>query len=420
MAHSSQPGALERLIVLTAASRKPPGPAADSEAARIRPRLLGPSERVLCDLRQALNGGWPQGRLRTTRETSPPSCPPRSEGSAKGGAASTAGTRPPTPTQRASRAPGLSRPPRSAVTSALRPPAPPRPPPRPRAPPFSGAPCSAAAAGSGSGAGGAGGAGGPLPSRGPGHAARPPARWGGRPRGRGAAGRAEGPGPRRARRAFQSQAAPGAAASAGGNSSAPTRPRIARNWVTLTRSSGHSLQPPTVICFLPDICPFRGGRAGRTPIFRRSRGAGAGRRVGERVGPAPPPRQAGHAIPAPATCCAPHPRQPHHRAGPRADQGAPPYPCSLVHLALCLRRPPVTPSRAPLPSLVEEGRVLRQADSRALCGPGPPRKPTRRFSCSPRHGPSQPWPHAGPGTLPGAATLPRPPGTSTPPRTYRM
>lgn len=124
MAHSSQPGALERLIVLTAASRKPPGPAADSEAARIRPRLLGPSERVLCDLRQALNGGWPQGRLRTTRETSPPSCPPRSEGSAKGGAASTAGTRPPTPTQRASRAPGLSRPPRSAVTSALRPPAP--------------------------------------------------------------------------------------------------------------------------------------------------------------------------------------------------------------------------------------------------------------------------------------------------------
>lgn len=59
----------------------------------------------------------------------------------------------------------------------------------------------------------------------------------------------------------------------GGNSSAPTRLRIAPNWVTLTRSSGHSLQPWSIISFLPDICPFRGGRwCGH--IVRRSKAEG--------------------------------------------------------------------------------------------------------------------------------------------------
>lgn len=44
--------------------------------------------------------------------------------------------------------------------------------------------------------------------------------------------------------------------------SAPTGLRIAQNWVMLTASSGHSLQPLTIISFLPDICPFKEG-AGR-------------------------------------------------------------------------------------------------------------------------------------------------------------
>lgn len=62
-------------------------------------------------------------------------------------------------------------------------------------------------------------------------------------------------------RAFQSQGASEAAALAGGNNSAPTRLRIAQNWVTLTESSGHSLQPLRIISFLPNIYPFKeGGR----------------------------------------------------------------------------------------------------------------------------------------------------------------
>lgn len=46
-----------------------------------------------------------------------------------------------------------------------------------------------------------------------------------------------------------------------GNCSAPTRLRIARNWVTLPESSGHSLQPLIIISFLPGICPFNEGQA---------------------------------------------------------------------------------------------------------------------------------------------------------------
>lgn len=73
---------------------------------------------------------------------------------------------------------------------------------------------------------------------------------------------------------FQSQAASGAAASAGGNSSAPTRLRIAQNWVMLTESSGRSLQPLTVISFLPDICPFEGGRPGAGTFLEEAEGPG--------------------------------------------------------------------------------------------------------------------------------------------------
>lgn len=147
------------------------------------------------------------------------------------------------------------------------------------------------------------------------------------------------PGPRRRGRAFQSQAASGTAASAGGNNSAPTRLRIARNWVTLTESSGHSLQPLTVISFLPDICPFKGGQAGWGHIFRRSRGAGVGRRICEQVGPAPPPRQARPPLAPLATS--------QHRWMREF--------CSLAHLALYLLSPPLTPSGALLPSVVDKG-----------------------------------------------------------------
>lgn len=45
--------------------------------------------------------------------------------------------------------------------------------------------------------------------------------------------------------------------SAGGREAvAPTRLRIARNWVTLPGAQ-HSLQPRTIISFLPDSCPFK-------------------------------------------------------------------------------------------------------------------------------------------------------------------
>lgn len=45
--------------------------------------------------------------------------------------------------------------------------------------------------------------------------------------------------------------------SAGGREAvAPTRLRIARNWVTLP-GARHSLQPRTIISFLPDSCPFK-------------------------------------------------------------------------------------------------------------------------------------------------------------------
>lgn len=194
-------------------------------------------------------------------------------------------------------------------------------------------------AASGSGLGGASGSGGRvlslgsrgLPSRRGGDGA--PAVWVRPGPGRAVGPRASSrqPGPRRGRRAFQSQAASGAAALAGGNNSAPTRLRIARNWVTLPESSGHSLQPLTVISFLPDICPFKGGQAGSRHIFRRSRGAGVGRRVRYRVGPAPPPRQAGHSRPPAA-----HPLL-HRPAGQPTGLCTPA--CSLA----CLARPPESP-----------------------------------------------------------------------------
>jgi hypothetical protein len=63
-------------------------------------------------------------------------------------------------------------------------------------------------------------------------------------------------------RAFQSQAASKAGLLAEGNNSAPTRLRIAWNWVTLTESSGHSLQPLTIISFFPLTSVPSKGEAG--------------------------------------------------------------------------------------------------------------------------------------------------------------
>lgn len=57
----------------------------------------------------------------------------------------------------------------------------------------------------------------------------------------------------------------------GGNSLAPTRLRIAPNWVTLTQSSGHSLQPLSIISFLPDICPFKEGAGGAGTVLEEAK-----------------------------------------------------------------------------------------------------------------------------------------------------
>lgn len=76
-------------------------------------------------------------------------------------------------------------------------------------------------------------------------------------------------------RAFQSQAASKAGASAGGNNLAPTRLRIAQNWVMLTEHSGHSLQPLTIISFFPlTSVPSKRGEAGLGTFLEECEGMG--------------------------------------------------------------------------------------------------------------------------------------------------
>lgn len=56
---------------------------------------------------------------------------------------------------------------------------------------------------------------------------------------------------------------------------APTRLRIAQNWVTLTEHSGHSLQPLTIISFFPPTSvPSKRGEAGLGTFLEECEGMG--------------------------------------------------------------------------------------------------------------------------------------------------